>query len=87
MPDRCQYCGREEGETGNDGYIHLFVCPICEAIACPVCLSLVEFCEDIGNNTVQTWRAAICKVHLPWYIIEGIKKKSKEDDEDEEAKM
>jgi len=79
MPNRCSYCGKEEGETDN-GYIHLLICPICKAIACAVCLALVEFCEDIGNDEVMTWRAAICKVHLPWNIIEGIKKGTKEED-------
>lgn len=65
MPDRCAYCGREEGAT-----------------ACPVCLALVEFCEDIGDNEVLAYRAAVCKVHLPWNIIEGIKKNVKEEDDE-----
>lgn len=85
MPDRCTYCGREEGGTDKDGFIHLLICPVCEAVACPICLCLVEFCEDIGDNNVQVWRAAICKVHLPWNIIEGIKKNVKEEDKDGES--
>jgi len=86
MPDRCTYCGREEG-AGN-GYIHLLLCPVCEAVACPICLALVEFGEASGRNEegqemLKTWRGAICKIHIPWNIIEGIKKNAKEEDKNE----
>ena len=83
MPDRCAYCGREEGDCG--GQLHLFDCPVCGALACSLCLALVEFCEVLDNNTAQTWRGAICKIHVPWNIIESIKNKAKEDKEDGES--
>ena len=79
MPNRCAYCGREENLEEN---FMLHECPICRAIACPICLALIEFSEEMKDNMVGTWRAAICKVHLPWNIIEGIKKNAKEKDDE-----
>lgn len=82
MPDKCAYCGREEDISKAFG---LNLCPVCEALHCPMCGTLIEFAEPSGVNEkgeelVKIYRSAICKVHLPWNIIEGIKKNAKEED-------
>ena len=81
MPDRCAYCGKEEDVTID---ILLNECPICEALHCSVCGAMIEFAEPIGvdddgEETVMVYRSPICKVHLPWNIIEGIKRRSEDD--------
>jgi len=82
MPNKCAYCGKEED---LDIDFVLNECPICEALHCPVCGAMIEFAEPCGTNKdgeglVRIYRSAICKVHLPWNITEGIKRNAKEEE-------
>lgn len=78
----CAYCGIEE-DAREDLIINK--CPVCEAFHCPICGAMIEFAEQCGRNDegeelVNVYRSPICKVHLPWNILEGIKRGTKENE-------
>lgn len=70
---RCAYCGREEKpEVG----LRILDCPVCGGYVCQLCAAVLEFNEFIGESEelVQAYHGFCCRVHLPWNVIEGIKK-------------
>lgn len=82
---KCAYCGLEEDPTRN---LRIWDCPVCGTLFCEICGATLQFMDleekankskkDEDDIPVVVWQGKVCKVHVPWNIIEGIKRRAKE---------